>query len=221
MKALSTAIPQITLRVDKDNCWIRSSMPIRVIGSPVVGSDLEETGDILSIRVPRNFDCSDPEKPLMERAKALGIEGPFAGLMTAIPSRERGQVSTQQSGGRTAIAIATVGISNASTPGFSGVYHCKPGTVNLVVLLDADLDKGAMVRAATLAAEAKALAFFQAGVKGKEGLPATGTSTDVIIVGCTGRGPSFRYAGPATLVGNLLSMAVYRAVSEGIQGEQM
>ena len=96
----------------------------------------------------------------------------------------------------------------------------KPGTINVVTLIDADLTPGAMVRASTIATEAKTLALVEAGVKTREGYIATGTSTDVTVVGQTGRGRHFDYAGSPTLVGWLVGHTVYHAVAQAMQMNQ-
>lgn len=93
----------------------------------------------------------------------------------------------------------------------------QPGTVNILALVDADLAAGALVRASTIATEAKTLALAEAGVKTNQGYLATGTATDVTAVGHTGRGSHFQYAGSATLLGWLVGDAVYHAISRGME----
>jgi len=96
----------------------------------------------------------------------------------------------------------------------------EQGTINMVVLVDARLSPWAVVRAATLATEAKALALFETGIKTEGGSIATGSSMDTIVVASTGRGPFSGYAGPSTLVGHLIGRAVYDAVTAGIRLER-
>jgi adenosylcobinamide amidohydrolase len=49
-------------------------------------------------------------------------------------------------------------------------------------------------------------------VRTPQGEPATGTSTDAVVVACTGRGEQLRYAGPATPAGWLAARAVRTAM---------
>ncbi len=91
-----------------------------------------------------------------------------------------------------------------------------PGTINLVTLVDADLSPGALVRASTMATEAKTLALAEAGVVTRNGSKATGTSTDVTVVGHSGQGVHFDYAGSPTLVGWLVAATAHEAVGRGI-----
>jgi len=46
---------------------------------------------------------------------------------------------------------------------------------------------------------------------------ATGTTTDAIVIACTGRGRLLPYAGAATDLGFLVGRTVYRAVAQGIR----
>ena len=136
---------------------------------------------------------------------------------------ERLQVTTHAEGEIKVAAMATVGLNYLSAPGrhnvvYTGEEHV--GTINLVVLADAQLSLEAEVRAATLATEAKTLALFEADVKTGEGSIATGTSMDTIIIASTGRGPFFRYSGTSTLLGHLIGRAVYEVVAAGVRVER-
>ena len=73
---------------------------------------------------------------------------------------------------------------------------------------------------APLATVAKTLALFEAGVKTEGGSTATGTSLDAMVVASTGGGVFFSVGGTSTLVGNLIGLAVYDAVAEGVRLEQ-
>ncbi|MDD4369390.1 MAG: adenosylcobinamide amidohydrolase [Oscillospiraceae bacterium] len=57
-----------------------------------------------------------------------------------------------------------------------------------MVLVDGNLTGAAMVNAVITATEAKTRAIFQAGVRLPDGDMATGTTTDAIVIACTGRG---------------------------------
>ena len=227
MRAIDIGIEGISLQVDSDNFWVASLTPFRVLSSSIVGGDLEEARHILSSRVPadpavRDFALKRPRAFLRQKAQALGIQEPVVGLLTAL-DHQRLQVATRAEGEMKVAALATVSLKHLSAPGRHHVVYTGEaggGTINQVVLVDASLSRIAMVRAATLASEAKALALFEAGIKTEGGSIATGTSMDTIIVGATGRGPFSLYAGTSTLVGHLIGQAVYDVVSAGIQLEQ-
>ena len=61
---------------------------------------------------------------------------------------------------------------------------------------------------------------FEAGVKTVGGSTASWTSLDAMVVASTGGGVLFSVGGTSTLVGNLIGLAVYDAVAEGVRLEQ-
>ena len=69
-----------------------------------------------------------------------------------------------------------------------------------------------MVNTVITATEAKSLALAAWQVTDPAGAPASGTSTDAVVVACTGRGAALDYAGPATVIGFLVADAVRRAI---------
>ena len=84
----------------------------------------------------------------------------------------------------------------------------RAGTINTVLLIDAALTPAAMVNAVITATEAKTMTLDEWAVRTLDGLPASGTTTDSVVIACTGRGEMLGYAGPATPVGWLLARAV-------------
>ena len=116
-----------------------------------------------------------------------------------------------------ALAVVTTGLSNPCTAGEPLVPTAgalpHPGTINhLVVVVDGDPSPAALLNAMTTVTEAKTLVLFRAGVKcGDE--PATGTSTDAIVIAAMGRGAHHQYGGPATDLG----WSVARAARAGLE----
>ena len=83
----------------------------------------------------------------------------------------------------------------------------------MILLVDGALTPAAMVNAVITATEAKTMTLAEWDVKTPEGEAASGTSTDTVVVACTGRGDELRYAGPATPVGWLAARAVRSAMT--------
>ena len=70
-----------------------------------------------------------------------------------------------------------------------------------------------MVNAVITATEAKTMTLTEWDVRTPQGDPASGTSTDAVVVACTGRGTGLSYAGPATTVGWLVARTVRAAIT--------
>ena len=209
---------------------VRLGRPMQFLSSAPLGGGLLEAQWVLSLQVDINADLPSPEKYLLDRARCLGLlqEEPCIGLLTAVYHEDL-QIQTGSEQGVSVAVLATVGITNGSSPRQKQVSNYgtvpqgvagpdpQPGTINILTLVDADLAPGALLRASTIATEAKTLALVESRARTPEGYITTGTSTDVTVVGHTGRGHYFKYAGSATLVGWLVGDAVYHAVALGLE----
>jgi adenosylcobinamide amidohydrolase len=65
--------------------------------------------------------------------------------------------------------------------------------------------------------EAKVGALVEAGVLTAEGVQATGTVTDAVVIAWTGRRARVSYLGPGTAAGSCLARAARRAIRAGIR----
>ncbi|GIX45874.1 MAG: adenosylcobinamide amidohydrolase [Candidatus Tectimicrobiota bacterium] len=194
---------------------LHSQQPLQVLSSALVGGGFTRSRYILSRHVPRHYHHPDPAADLAAFARAVGVPTPFVGLMTAVALR-RARAATLRADGLTAAAVVTAGLSNPSTPGVSPPAVGLPGTINVVLLLDADLAPAAMVGAVITATEAKTAVLLERGVLTPQGSPATGTSTDAVVVACTRRGRPLPYAGAATQLGWLIGRCVRTALHEAL-----
>ncbi|HEV8308769.1 MAG TPA: adenosylcobinamide amidohydrolase [Methylomirabilota bacterium] len=207
-------IAGVTVDVNREAVWVRSHAPLHVVSSAFVGGELPTTRHILNMHWPHGHrEGLDAE--LSAFARRLGITEAFVGLMTAAPTHRATPV-TEAADGVTVTAIVTVAIGATVSAGTSPVEPWRPSTINTILLLDACLDAGAAVNGVITATEAKVGALGDARVLTPEGLPATGTVTDAVVVAWTGRGKRLPYLGPAATGGWLLARAVRRAVLEGI-----
>jgi adenosylcobinamide hydrolase len=210
-----TVLPGVEVAVRPDAVWVRSAGALGVLGSAVVGGDLDVARHIVNQHVPRDYD-GDPARDLARFARGLGIAEPFVGLMTAAWTHQARTVVDAVAGLRMAI-VATVGVTAPVAAGLSRPAPCSPGTINLIAVLAARLERAAAVNGVITVTEAKTGALLAAGVATADGAPATGTATDAVVMAWTGRGPRCAYLGPATPAGWCLARAVRRAVAEGLE----
>ena len=224
--------PGATLQRGDKYYLVRLEHPAQFLSSAPFGEGLVSAGWILSGQVSPQACVPDPGSYLRQLAAQLSVPdlpdgNGVLGLLTAVDHRDL-QVSSLSESGVTVTTLATVGVDHGSSPRDKDVGGhgepatpeaaplVQPGTINLVILVDADLSAGALVRASTLATEAKTLAMVEAGLRTRQGHIATGTATDATVVGHSGRGRQFKYAGSATMVGWLVGQAVYSSVNRGL-----
>ncbi|MFL5806870.1 MAG: adenosylcobinamide amidohydrolase [Roseiflexaceae bacterium] len=191
--------------------YVRSDAPLFVLSSAVAGGELARTRHIINMHVPRGYACPWPVADLAAMARTLGVVEPFVGLMTAA-SLERARVVVERDEDVIVVAVVTVGLGNPIAAGVTEVFQAAPGTINIILLMEAQLSQAARVNAVITATEAKTLALVESGVRAPHGGPASGTSTDALVIASTGRGVSAAYAGPITPIGALIARAVRRAV---------
>jgi iron complex transport system ATP-binding protein len=211
-------IPGVRLARLPQALHLSSAEPLQVLSSAVAGAALAQTCHILNMSVPRNYRCDSPAEDLAAFAQSLGIgRGAFVGMMTAA-RLERAQVIVEQAGDIGVAAIVTVGISRPVAAGTGAASATvSPGTINIILLAQAQLTPAAAVNAVITATEAKTLALVESGVRAPHGGPASGTATDAIVVAWTGRGARHEYAGPISPVGALIGRAVRQAILASLE----
>jgi adenosylcobinamide amidohydrolase len=186
----------------------RCSGPVRAIASGVLGGGLGEVRWIINASVSAAYDRRDPDRHLAELARGLDLDGPGAGLLTAV---DTASAVTHTDAGVT--AVATVGLGHptwAAAPDNHLRHGYRPGTVNIVAWIPVPLSDAALVNAVVTATEAKAQALWEAGVA------ATGTASDALVIACPPGPDPEPYGGPRSAWGARLARAVHAAVGRGL-----
>jgi iron complex transport system ATP-binding protein len=208
-------LPGISVAIDRRAVRVFSRRPLSVLSSAVVGGGLGSAREIFNVHVDDTYDGRRPEDDLVAAAAELGVTRPFVGLMTAACT-EHARWALESVGDLSVVAVVSLGLSNTSSAGVTPPFAPDapaPGTINIILVVDGALTPAAMVNAVITATEAKTLTLAGWDVLTHEGEPASGTSTDSVVVACTGRGDDLGYAGPATTVGWLSARAVRGAMA--------
>lgn len=213
------SIPGINFFIHKNKTFVVSSArPLKVLGSAVLGGDLRSARYIINHTVDKGYNGSDPERDLKQVAENLELGHDVLGMMTAVSVTQTFLTHVNHKG-LSVVTLCTAGIGNPGVAGLSiskVIDQNKQGTINLILLVDGNLTDPAMVNAVITATEAKTRALFKANICLPGGEQVTGTTTDSIIVACTGRGEKLRYAGTGTDLGYLVGRTVYEAVLQGV-----
>jgi adenosylcobinamide hydrolase len=224
-------LPGITVNIGRRAVRVSSREPLEVLSSAVAGGGYGGAREILNVHVDDWYDGERPEEDLAAAAAELGAEMPFVGLMTAAYT-QFARCAVETLGDLTVAAVVSIGLSNTTSAGVTppigleaageadweagrsdaGAGAPRPGTINIILLVDGALTQAAMVNAVITVTEAKTMTLGAWDVKTPEGDAASGTSTDTVVVACTGRGDELCYAGPATPVGWLAARAVRAAM---------
>jgi iron complex transport system ATP-binding protein len=206
--------------VNNNTFLIISEKWLDLISSAPLGGELRQARHIINHTVKKGYSSDHPERDLARLADEMGLGEGVVGLMTAVDVR-RTAVRSESKGNLTVTAVCTAGTSHPCAAGVPVIWDdnslVTPGTINIVVLIDGRLTEAAMVNAVITATEAKTRAICMCGITMPDGSMATGTTTDTVVIACTGRGKPLPYAGAATDLGYLIGHTVYQAVEQGLK----
>ena len=209
-------IDGITVTVDADAVVVRASAPLAVVSSAPVGGGVSPARTIVNLHVAKDFVHRELGALIHDFAQPRGLPAPWVGFLTAART-ERAEVAVERVDDVVALAVVTVGLSRPISVVRAAPAPATPvGTINAVVVLDADLDDAALVNVLATVSEVKAVLLGAASVRCDDGAPATGTATDAIAVAATARGPRHAFGGPSTVPGAAAARAAHRALDRGI-----
>jgi len=210
--------PGISLHIQPQALIVSSQAPLDCLSSAVVGGGYVQTRNILNLHVKKGYDNPQPAGDLDRYAQQSGIPSPYVGLMTAAYPYQA-ETMTLEEDGLQVSAVITSGLSNACTAGEDLPIPVlpEPGTINIILVLSRRLSRAAMVNAVITATEAKTGLLHKLNKQTSQGKPATGTSTDAVVIACSQDNPALPYAGPLTPPGYLIARSIrkllYRQLS--------
>jgi adenosylcobinamide hydrolase len=212
-------IPGIAVEIDREAAVVRSDRPLLTVSSAVLGGGLGQARAVVNLHVGKNDPCVDAAGMLARFAARRAVPSPFVGLLTSAWT-ERAAVAEGEDVEYPCVAVATVGLGNPVTAGQDPVAVWAPSTINTIIVVDADPEPAALVNAVITVTEVKVLALARAGIRAPGGGPASGTSTDAVVICATGRGRRARFGGPVSELGWTIARAVRNAFDMGIAAWQ-
>jgi len=216
----------LQLHLRGDHLELKFPTEAEGLSSAVYGGGMVSLKRAVNLFVSRDYECSDPVRDMENKLHEWGypLEG-CAGLMTAVPLIHAA-VAEEDTGSAGIFCCVTAAAGNAARAGVErnvlAVY--RPGTINMMLGIDGWLTPAAMVNAMMTAVEAKAAALADLGITDPEnGLVATGTTTDAMVLGVS-QSRRYRaehvYAGTATDLGGAIGRLVYSAVTASLHSVQ-
>jgi adenosylcobinamide hydrolase len=212
-------IAGVTVEAGREAVVVASERPLRVLSSAVHLGGFATARAVVNLHVGKHDQCVDPSGRLAAFARRAGVPAPWVGLLTGART-ERAAVGEEAVAELRAMAVVTVGLSNPVSAGHSPIATWTPSTINTIVVVDADPEPAALVNAVMTATEVKGLALRAAGLVVEDGVAASGTSTDAVVIAATGRGVRARFGGPASEMGWAVARAVRAALDTGIRDWQ-
>ena len=215
---MNIPIQGISISQTDEIIHVQSEEPLVILSSAIIGGGFSRKRHILNTYVDKNFNSPNPKNWLRSLATRMDIRESFIGLMTAV-KLSKARIAFLESDGLGVGALVTAGVRNASAAGITPVFSSKPGTINIILLLNARLTRAAMLNAVITATETKTAVLMEKKVLTAEGDLATGTSTDTITIAATNHGALQAYAGPVTTIGWLIARVVRESLQQSLNAE--
>lgn len=217
---LEIPVRKIQCTVENGNLVVRSGKPLRALSSAIINGGLCMTNTILNHQVAKNFADPKPEDYLSKIAASLNLPTTTVGLMTAADVT-KASLETRKTDNATICALVTAGVSYPAAPADSLRRMKGAGTINIIILVEGNLSDACMVEAVKTATEAKSAALRELDIRSRfSQRVASGTTTDAIVVACTGDGEPIRYAGTATELGEALGRVVVMATKKTLKMQE-
>jgi adenosylcobinamide amidohydrolase len=215
---MNIPIKGISISETAEVIHIRSTSPLNVLSSAIVGSGFRRVSHILNAHVDKDYSSTNPKADLRELAHRCGADSPFIGLLTAV-YLHKVRLAFLEADGFSVSALITAGVGNAASAGITRPYAAQAGTINIILILDANLTRGAMLNAFITTTEAKCAVIQSRNILTPDKDAATGTSTDTITIATTGRGTPQPYAGSVTTIGWLIARTVRQALTASLDAK--
>jgi adenosylcobinamide amidohydrolase len=206
---------------------VLAEVELSTVSGAIYNGGFRKTKAILNMEVPEEYGDrrlhDDPIAFVKHSAEKLELSHDFIGLITAAKIKNFALASEEKEGIVVRV-VATAGCSHAEAAGEEIDAQQVDGTINVIVLIDANPSESCMVASLATTVEAKASAMRELDIRSRyTGELATGTITDSIVVAATNTGRTISLAGPASLLGQLVAYCTKKAVKEAItkQGESL
>jgi iron complex transport system ATP-binding protein len=193
------------------------------VSSALVGGGLGRARAIVNLHVPKNWQppprgaTSGWEAALADLAARRALPSPYVGLCTSAWT-EHAEVVFEEADDMRVLSLVSVGLGNPIAAGRSRATGAQvPSTINTIVVVDALVSPAALVNLVITVTEVKTAVLREAGVRCPDGHPASGTSTDAVVIAATGRGRACEFGGPISDLGGLVAHATQRALDNGVR----
>lgn len=216
-------IDGVAYEVNAEAVVVRSRDPLTVLSSAIAGGGLVTARSIVNLHVPKNWEpggrgaVSGWEAALDEFVARRALPTPYVGLCTSAWT-EHAEVTSEDEGSLAVLVLVSVGLGNPIAAGVSPrAVAVPPSTINAIAVLDAQASPATLVNLVITVTEVKTAVLRDAGIRCLDGSPASGTSTDAVVVAVTNRGPSGEFGGPISDLGAVTARAARRVLERGVE----
>ena len=193
---------------------------LRTVSSAFYNGGSKQVKAVLNVGVPEGYnDLSlhlDPLELITSSAAKLGFTNDYLAMVTAAKIKNYSLV-TKKIDDFSVSVVATAGCKHGESSGEEMDVQEIHGTINIIVLIDANPTDSCMVASLITATEAKSAALRDLDVRSLyTGDSATGSITDSVTIASTHQGKTISYGGPASKIGKAVGYCTRKGVAEAL-----
>ena len=195
--------------------------PLKIISSAIFNGGYQPAKAVLNVGVPEGYNDRslhlDPLELITSSAAKLDLTEDYVAMITAAKIKNYSLVQKKTADFSVSVA-ATAGCSHGESSGEEmNVQEISRGTINIIILIDANPSESCMVASVITATEAKSAVLRDFDVRSLySGDSATGSITDSVTVASTSNGKVISYGGPASKLGKAVGYCARKAVAESL-----
>jgi adenosylcobinamide amidohydrolase len=221
MKQTEFLSTQAKMIVEDNVLAVTSESWLTTVSSAIYNGGFKKVHAILNIQVPKGYSDlklhEDPMHLVRIASEKIGVQDNYLAMITAAKIANRCHVA-KTDGDIVVNVVATAGASHGESAGETINAEQTDGTINIIVVINADPPDSCLVAAFVTATEAKTAALNDLDIRSRySGEAATGTITDSLSVATTNTGTRIELGGPASRLGQLVASCVREAVKEAVQ----
>ena len=224
MKSYKTNIPDIEIWYDKDNIVVISKNKLECLSNAAINGGRLTTKSIVNHHVPLNFNKRQLKEELNPVKYKYNLPDNMIGLLTAVKMKDAIIINNNINKVDYTL-ILTAGLTNTSIPliedsnqyEYNHYTYDNPGTINIILLINAKLSEHALVNLFIIITEIKTYLLKLLNIQTQDGKPATGTSTDTIVIGFTNKSQYIEWSGSSTKFGQSIGSTIFATLERALK----
>lgn len=220
IKTFKNNVPNLEIFINNNDIVIKSNNELECLSNAAINGGRLKTKSIVNHYVPLEFEHTLLEDVLNPVKQKYNLSDSVIGLLTAV-KMNKAVIINEKIENIDYIVVITAGLSNLIAPDIEDFHFIKesentrykPGTINIILIFNCKLTEYAMVNLIITITEVKSLLLNKYNVRMKNGILATGTSTDTIAIGFTDKGQLIKWSGFATKFGQSVGKSVFKTLN--------
>ena len=227
VKSFNCNIPNLKIFIDEKDIVILSKDSLECLSNAAINGGRVKSNAIINHHVSLDFKHANLKEVLKSIKNKFKLSDSTIGLFTAVEMKEAVLINEKVDDVDYTL-ILTAGLTNASAPIIKDSdliiknknFTNRPGTINIILLINGRLTEHAAVNLFITITEAKTLLLNLLEIRTNDGRLATGTSTDTIVICFTDKEQLIEWSGYATKFGQSIGYTIFNSLKKALKGSR-